>query len=106
MFIQVILFIIKDWVYYIIVSIIGIVTFLNTYRMKNWFRALYKGRVYFIYDFTFISLILFIYYAIPNIMKKFHNNYGEGNGTEYFLYFYVLIDFCLECYYDSLLNMS
>lgn len=96
----------KDWVYYIYVSVIGFIAFLNTFRMKSWFRALYKGRGYYLYDLCFASLLLFIYYAIPNIQHEFLINYGEENGTVYFLYFYVLVDFLLECYYDTILNLG
>ena len=65
----------KDYIFVVIVYIIGVVILLNTFRTRDWIRAFYKGRAIVFYDLTFVTLICFIFYVVPNIAEALRDEY-------------------------------
>ena len=62
--------------YFTLVSIIGIVVFLNTFRLKHWLRTLSSGIGLFAYDLIYITFILYAWWLLPHIMKSLKVKYG------------------------------
>lgn len=58
----------KDYVFVILVYIIGVVVLLNTFRVRDWIIVIIKGSGMFLYDFSLVLLMVFIYYSLPNII--------------------------------------
>jgi hypothetical protein len=53
-----------------VVTCVGLVVFLNTFRMKTWIRNFFRGNAYFIYDCTYLYMICFAFWVIPNILER------------------------------------
>lgn len=54
----------------ILVYCIGVVVILNTFRVKDWDIVFKKGAGVFLYDLALLILMVFIYYAIPNVVES------------------------------------
>lgn len=96
----------QDWLYFTLVSIIGIVVFLNTFRLKHWLRTLSSGIGLFAYDLIYITFILYAWWLLPHIMKSLKVKYGTDQGREYFLCLYPFLDMGVETTTDFMLNHS
>lgn len=63
-----------------IVYLVGIVVLLNTFRIRDWLMALRKGNGILFYDICLLALILFIYYAIPDMLGSLGERLGRTSG--------------------------
>jgi hypothetical protein len=98
----------------IIVTCIGYVVFLNTFRMKTWLRNIFRGNAYIIYDGVYIYMICFAFWVIPNVLERLkikyiilsYSSYGDAYGTTYYLFIYPLLDLSMESVMDIFLHVS
>ncbi|CAD8172520.1 unnamed protein product [Paramecium pentaurelia] len=96
----------QDYVYVILVYCIGVVVLLNTFRVKDWDIVFKKGAGVFLYDFALLMLMVFIYYAVPNVVESLQDRQGKISGMQSFLYLYPLFDWIMEMFMDYIYNQT
>lgn len=91
----------KDWVYIILVFIIGIIIPTHTLRFKQFWKSMWEARGLWIYELTLFVSFIYAYIGIPAIFDSFVEEYGFENGKTYFIYLFPLFDVILDLIIDS-----
>lgn len=66
----------QDYIYVILVFVVGLVTLLNTFRIREWPAAIIKGKGIILYDCCLVGILCYAFFFIPDIITIYTDSYG------------------------------